>query len=165
MALPKFKEILGSAAVLSLVFAPVAAADAQQVAGQRAIPVAQQVSVPLVDRRDNGENSVRFQAAQFTRTAPTVVLLGIQRENWPRIRDAIQTAVAQGYKVEGIFMGPTDAQPALEIYAHGTLATNPINPNSIEGPRLTAIIQRISREQYPTALASRMSYSVPSQDQ
>lgn len=163
MALPKLKDVLGSVAAASLVLAPIAAADAQQVS-TRTVPVSQQVSVPLRDARDAGPNSVRFAAAQFTQTAPSIALLGVQRESWPRIRDAIQEAKANGYPVSLIVMGPTDASPALEIYAKGTLVTRPIDPNEITGPRLTTLIRDVHREMYPKALASRMSYEAPSQD-
>lgn len=153
MALPKLKEVLGSAAAVGLMLTPLAAADAQQ---PKAQPVAAaSVDVPMSDARNVGPNSVRFSAAQFTNTAPTIVLLGVQRESWPTIRGAIQNAVAGGYKVAGVFMGPTDAEPAFEIYAHGQLQTKPINPNTTRPELLTEVIKAVSDHEYPRQLASR----------
>ncbi|MCP1469869.1 hypothetical protein J3E64_001551 [Sphingobium sp. OAS761] len=143
----QFADAFRGAVAVGMMLTPLAAADAQQPNAQ---PVAAaSVDVPLSDARNVGPNSVRFSAAQFTNTAPTIVLLGVQRESWPTIRGAIQNAVAGGYKVAGVFMGPTDAEPAFEIYAHGQLQTKPINPNTTRPELLTAIIKNVSTSEYP----------------
>lgn len=109
---------------------------------------AQQASIPVSDAREIGPNSVRFAAAQFSNDAPTIVLLGLRSDRWPVVRGAIQDAHDSGARVDGIHIGPTDAAPALEIYANGQLVTRPINPNTIEGAALTRLIRDIVREFY-----------------
>ena len=109
---------------------------------------AQQASIPVSDARDVGPNSVRFAAAQFSNEAPTIVLLGLRSERWPVVRGAIQDAADKGARVDGIHVGPIDAEPALEIYAKGQLVTRPINPNTIGSIALTRLIQDIIREFY-----------------
>ncbi|MCJ2186237.1 hypothetical protein [Novosphingobium beihaiensis] len=110
--------------------------------------LAQQASIPVSDARDIGPNSVRFAAAQFSNDAPTIVLLGLRSERWPVVRKAIQDAADNGARVDGIHIGPIDAEPALEIYAKGQLVTRPINPNTIGRIELTRLIQDIVGEFY-----------------
>lgn len=106
------------------------------------------INVPLSDARKIEPDSVRFSATQFTRTAPTVVIFGVSKANWPLLRAAIQQAVFEGYPVDSIFIGPQNAAPSLEIYAKGVKVTNPINPNAISAPELTRLIGAIVREYY-----------------
>ncbi|MCP1469870.1 hypothetical protein J3E64_001552 [Sphingobium sp. OAS761] len=155
MALPKLKEILGSAVAVGMMLTPLAAADAQQPNAQPVAVSTTNVNFPMRDARNAGENSVRFATAQVTKAAPAIALLGVQRESWPRIRGAIQQAIADGYPVGIVVMGPTDAEPALEIYAKGVLVTNPINPNTYPPEKLTQLIRDVNAEMYPRQLASR----------
>ena len=106
------------------------------------------VSIPLSDARNIGANSVRFSAAQFTRTAPAVVIFGVTPANWPKLKSAIQQAVFEGYKVEAVFIGPAGTTPAIEIYAKGHHVTNPINADTISGAELTQLIRDVWREYY-----------------
>ncbi|HKX79699.1 MAG TPA: hypothetical protein VJM34_14365 [Novosphingobium sp.] len=152
MALPKLKDVLGSVAAVSLVMTPLSAADAQSAHTQNVAAVSE-VKIPFKDARSAGAGSVRFAAAQYTQAAPTIVLLGMSNEKWPAVRQAIRQAVADGYRVEGVFMGPTNAAPALEIYAKGTLVTNPIDPNTVAPERLTQVIREVSTRMYPRTLA------------
>lgn len=119
-----------------------------QTSAQARITSPSQVSVPLSDARNIEPNSVRFSAAQFTNDSPTVVLFGMNRRSWPKIRAAIQQAVFEGYPVSGVFMGPTSEAPALEIYAKGHHVTNPINPDQISQADLTKLLRDVSREYY-----------------
>ncbi|QDX25734.1 hypothetical protein FPZ54_06680 [Sphingomonas suaedae] len=107
------------------------------------------VSIPLSDARNIEPNSVRFSAAQFTRSGPAVVLFGVTKANWPKLKAAIQQAVYDGYRVQAVFIGPANVQPAIEIYAKGQHVTvNGINPNTISGAELTRLIRDINREYY-----------------
>ncbi|QIG79944.1 hypothetical protein [Stakelama tenebrarum] len=120
-----------------------------EAAAQTAHPQsAADIRVPVSEARDIEPNSVRFSAAQFTEDAPTVVLLGGNRTNWPKIRDALRQAVFEGYAVRAIFIGPVDAPPSLEIYAKGHHVTRPIDPNEISGPELTELVRDVVREYY-----------------
>ena len=116
--------------------------------GQSHAASASDVDIPLSDARNIGPNSVRFSAAQFTDKAPTIVIFGMTKESWPRLRAAIQQAVFEGYAVNSIFIGPGGAPPTLEIYAKGHHVTNPIDPNTIAGPKLTQLIKDVVREYY-----------------
>lgn len=106
------------------------------------------VRIPFRDARNNGPNSTRFAAGQFSQKAPTIVLFGMSRERWPLVRDAIKQAAFNGFPVNGVFMGSTDQPPSLEIFADGQHVTRSINPNTIEGPVLTRLIEDIVREFY-----------------
>ncbi|MCF8467275.1 MAG: hypothetical protein K9G33_07715 [Sneathiella sp.] len=106
------------------------------------------VRIPLSDARDIEPNSVRFSAAQFTKEAPTVVLFGGNKTNWPKIRAALRQAVFEGYTVKAIFLGPANAPPSLEIYAKGHHVTNRINPNEITEGELTKLVRDVVREYY-----------------
>ena len=118
-------------------------------AGQNVRPAsASEVRVPLSDARTIGPNSVRFSAAQLTKSAPVIVIFGMTKESWPRLNAAIQQAVFDGYRVDTIFIGAQDAAPSLEIYADGHHVTNPINPNTISGPALTQLIKDVVRRYY-----------------
>lgn len=119
-----------------------------QTSAQARITSPSQVRVPLSDARNIGPNSVRFSAAQFTDNAPTVVIFGLTGRNWPRLNAAIQQAVFEGYKVEGIFIGPANEPASLEIYAKGHHVTRPINPNEITQSDLTKLIRDVVREYY-----------------
>lgn len=132
----------------ALVVAAVLAALPSTAPAQTRAASAADINVPLSDARKAGPNSVRFSAAQFTKTAPVIVIFGVTKANWPKLRAAIQQAVFEGYAVEGIFVGPDDTVPALEIYAKGHHVTNPINPNTISGPELTRVIRDVVREYY-----------------
>lgn len=119
MALPKLKDLshglFAGVTAAAMVMAPMQAANAQQ-----AQPVAvSQINVPMSDARNIGERSVRVVAAQETDRAMNIALFGVERDAWPRLRGAIQQGVANGCAVRAVFMGPTDAEPALEIYAKG----------------------------------------------
>lgn len=109
---------------------------------------ASEINIPLRDARNAGPNSVRFAAAQFTKDAPTILIFGVTKANWPKLRAAMQQAVFQGYPIEGVLIGPDDAGPALEIYAKGVNVTRPINPNTISGPELTRLIRQIHQQHY-----------------
>ena len=76
------------------------------------------------------------------------MLLGLRSEHWPAVRNAIQSAANNGARVNGIHIGPTEVEPALEIYAKGQLVTRPINPNAIGRAALTRLIEDIVREFY-----------------
>lgn len=99
--------------------------------------------------RNVGPNSVRFAAIQGTKYSPTVVLLGGNRDIWPKIRDGVRDAEAQGFPVRAILIGPADAPPALEIYANGHHVTKPIDPYRITQAELTTLLRDVSREYYP----------------
>ncbi len=107
-----------------------------------------EVNIPLRDARTAGANSVRFAAAQNTNAAPVVAIFGVTKANWPKLLAAMQRAVADGFPVEGVIIGPDSAGPALEIYVKGHHVTRPINPNAISGPELTKLIRDIHREHY-----------------
>lgn len=118
-----------------------------------ALPVASpgqsQTSFPLSDARNVGPESVRFSAAQFANRAPVVVVFGASTPNWRKARAGIQQAISEGYGVGGVFIGPTDQPPSLEIYAHGQLVTNPINLDRISQAEIAALIRAVWREHYP----------------
>lgn len=86
---------------------------------------------------------MRFAAGQFSKDAPTVVLLGMKAKRWPIVREAIQQAVHDGYRVAGIHIGPTSASASLEIYAKGQQVTRPINPNTVSATVLTQLIRDV----------------------
>ena len=155
MALPKLKDLshglfAGVTAAAMIAAAPMAA-NAQQ-----AQPIAvSQINVPMSDARNIDERMVRVGAAQETDRAINIALFGVEREAWPRLRGAIQQGVANGCPVRAVFMGPTNAEPALEIFAKGGLMTNPINPNTVDPRVLTNLMCDISQEQFPRQLAAR----------
>ena len=109
---------------------------------------ASEVKIPLRDSRNIGPNSVRFSAGQFSKDAPTVVLFGMKPNRWPVVKGAIKQAVFEGYKVNGVFMGSTDAPASLEIYADGQHVSRAINPNTISAPILTQLIKDVVRKFY-----------------
>ena len=109
---------------------------------------AAQVNIPVSDSRNVGPASVRFAAAQLSKNAPTVAIFNVTKTNWPKLRGALETAVAQGYRVEGIFIGPDDIH-SVEIFAKGQRVTNAgIDPDTITGPELTRLVQQISQRFY-----------------
>lgn len=99
--------------------------------------------------RDIGANSVRFAAIQGATYSPTVVLLGGNKGIWPKIRNAVRDAESRGFPVRAILIGPTDAPPALEVYALGHHVTHPINPYEITQAELADLLRDVSREYYP----------------
>lgn len=120
-----------------------------QIAAQSKTPQSvDEVKVPISDVRHIGSATVRAAATQFTKDAPTIALFGMEAERWPVIRLAIQQAAYEGYKVDGIHIGSTDAPPSLEIYAKGLHVTRPINPNSISASVLTQLIRDVVKEFY-----------------
>lgn len=131
-----------------LVFMPVSDALAQgdKVTVRAGSPA--EARIPVSDARNIGANSVRFSAAQFTDEAPTVVLFGGDKGNWPKIRSALRLAVFEGYSIRAIFVGPADEPPALEVYAKGHHVTNPIDPNEISEAELAELIRDVVREYY-----------------
>lgn len=155
MALPKLKDIshgvFAGITAATMVIAPMQAANAQQ-----AQPVAvSQINVPMSDARNIDERVVRFGAAQETDKAINIALFGVEREAWPRLRGAIQQGVANGCPVRAVFMGPTNVNPDLVIYAKGVRMTNPSDPNTIDPRVLTNLMCEITREQFPRQLAAR----------
>ncbi len=133
---------------IALFLAPVSvAAESSQSAAARPASVSE-ISIPLSDARNIGANSVRFSAAQFTREAPTVVLFGADTESWHRIRSGLRQAVAEGYPVAGIFIGPIDESPTMEVYAKGHHVTNPIDPRTISEAEVTKLIRDVVMEYY-----------------
>lgn len=132
--------------VLLAASTPVIAQEQQTVAAHPASPA--DVRIPLSDAREIEPNSVRFSAAQFTKEAPTIVLFGGNKTNWPKIRAALRQAVFEGYAVKAIFLGPVDAPPSLEIYAKGHHVTNPIDPNEITQAELTKLVRDVVQEYY-----------------
>lgn len=109
---------------------------------------ASDVTIPLSDARNIGPNSVRFAAAQHTKDAPTIVIFGVSKANWPKLNAAMQQAVFDGYPIKAIFIGPQNAPPALEIYAKGVNVVRYIDPNTISGPELTRLIRRVHQQHY-----------------
>ena len=107
-----------------------------------------QVNISISDARKIGPKSVRFSAAQLSRHAPTVILFGATTPSWHKARAAMQEAVAQGYQINCVFMGPTSEPPSLEIYAKGHHVTNPIDLNEISGPEITRLVRDVWREYY-----------------
>jgi hypothetical protein len=123
---------------------------APPVGAQQTQPVsASEIDIPLSDARNIGPNSVRFSAAQFTDRSPTIVLFGATTASWHKVRAAAQQAVFEGYPVRMIFIGPTDAPRALEVYARGHHVTNPIDPETISEAEITRVLRDVSREYYP----------------
>lgn len=106
------------------------------------------IALPLSDAREIGPNSVRFSAAQLSRKGPVIVLFGATTPNWHKARAALQQAVAQGYRINGIIMGPTDEPPSMEIYAKGHHVTKAIDLNQISGPEITRLVRDVCREYY-----------------
>lgn len=106
------------------------------------------INIPLSDARNIGPNSVRFSAAQTSRNAPTVVLFGATTPNWHKARAGLQQAAAQGYRVSGVIMGPTNQPPSLEIYAKGQHVTKPINLNEISQAEIARLLRDVWREYY-----------------
>jgi hypothetical protein len=156
VALPKLKDlsqnVFAGITAATMLMAPMQAANAQQ-----AQPVAvSQINVPMSDARNIGERSVRVVAAQETDRAMNIALFGVERDAWPRLRGAIQQGVANGCPVRAVFMGPTDVQPDLVIYAKGTRVTaEGIDPNTISPDTLTRLMCRITNEEYRRQLAAR----------
>lgn len=155
MALPKLKDLshglFAGVTAAAMVMAPMQAANAQQ-----AQPIAvSQINIPMSDARNIGERSVRVVAPQETDRAMNIALFGVERDAWPRLRGAIQQGVANGCNVRAVFMGPTNVEPALEIYAKGVLQTNPINPNTVDPRVLTNLMCQITRDEFPRQLAAR----------
>lgn len=146
-ALPSRRGVLTGIAALAV---------APAVAHAQVTPVSQ-INIPMSDARAIGPNSVRFVAAQETGKAPSVALFGVKKECWPTIRTGLQQAVADGFPIRAVFMGPIDAPPSMEIYAKGHHVTNPINPNTITQSDLTKLIRDVYREYYPTRLAAAPS--------
>jgi hypothetical protein len=105
-----------------------------------------QIKFPVSDARNIGPNSVRFSAAQFTTTAPTVVMFGANKQSWAKVNAAVQQAIFDGYPVDGLFVGPTNEPASLEIYAKGHHVTNPINLNTISQADITKLIRDVWRE-------------------
>jgi ABC-type sugar transport system substrate-binding protein len=106
------------------------------------------IDIPLSDARDIEPNAVRFGAQQHSGAAPAIVIFGVTKANWPKLRAAIQQAVFEGYPVAGIFIGPASPS-ALEIYAKGQhVSVDGIDPNTITGPELTRLIRDVSRQYY-----------------
>lgn len=155
MAHNKLSYISGSVfagiTAATMMIAPMQAANAQQ-----AQPVAvSQIDFPMSDARNIDERAVRFAATQGTERSINIALFGVQREAWPRLRGAIQQGVANGCPVKVVFMGPTTADPALEIFAKGILQTNPIDPNKVDPRVLTNLMCEITREEFPRQPAAR----------
>lgn len=107
-----------------------------------------QIDIPFRDARDAGANSVRFSAAQFTGNAPTVALFGTTKATWGKVKSALQQSAFDGYPVAGVILGPSDAPPALEVYAKGIYVTNPINLETISQAQITKLIEDVWREYY-----------------
>lgn len=107
------------------------------------------IRIPVSDARNVGPKSVRFAAALATTDSPAIVLLGGNKKVWPKIVAAAQQATFDGYPVAGIFVGPPDAKPALEIYATAHHVTYPIDPNTISQAELAKLLRDVSREYYP----------------
>lgn len=100
------------------------------------------------DARKIGANSVRFSAAQMSRTAPVVVLFGATTPNWHKARAGLRQAVSQGYKISGVIMGPVNQPASMEIYAKGHHVTKPVDLNEISQAEITRLVRDVSREYY-----------------
>jgi len=161
VALPKLKDIsqnvfAGITATALIAAAPMAA-NAQQ-----AQPIAvSQIDFPMSDARNMDERVVRVAATQGTERSINIALFGVEREAWPRLRGAIQQGVASGCPVRVVFMGPTNVEPDLVIYAKGGRMTNPADPNTIDPRVLTNLMCEITREQFPRQLAARDPAPLP----
>ena len=107
-----------------------------------------QINIPVSDARNIGPNSVRFSAAQFTTTAPTVVIFGSNKQSWAKVKNALQQSAFDGYPVDGIFIGPTTEAPSMEVYAKGHYVTNPINLDTISQSEITKLIRDVWKEYY-----------------
>jgi hypothetical protein len=106
------------------------------------------IRVPLSDARNVGSESVRFSAAQLTKTAPVVALFGATTPDWHKARAAIQQAIFEGCPVSGVIMGPTDAPSSLEVYALGQLVSNPINLSQVSQSEITRLLRDVWHEYY-----------------
>ncbi|MEQ6335441.1 hypothetical protein [Sphingobium sp. MK2] len=116
---------------------------------QQARPAAATIGdFAVSDAQKIGANSVRFSAAQMSRTAPVVVLFGASTPSWHKARAGLRQAVSQGYKISGVIMGPVDQPASMEIYAKGHHVTNPINLNEISQAEITRLVRDVCREYY-----------------
>jgi len=106
------------------------------------------IRVPLRDARDAGAESVRFSAAQLTKTAPTVALFGATTPDWHKARAAIQQAIFEGVPVSGVLIGPTSEPSSLEVYALGQLVSNPINLSKVSQSEITRLLRDVWHEYY-----------------
>ncbi|MGB3928265.1 MAG: hypothetical protein WBL20_04815 [Sphingobium sp.] len=121
----------------------------QLLVAQQAQPVAaSNIEIPLSDARKIGASSVRFSAAQLSKEAHTVVLFGATTPSWHKARAGMQQAVAQGYRISCVFMGPTGGRASMEIYAKGHHVTKPIDLNEISQADITRLVRDVWREYY-----------------
>jgi hypothetical protein len=143
------KKVMNRACVTTCAVLALLVYDGTAFAQQTARPASPaEVRIPLSDARKIGANSVRFSAAQFTDDAPTVVLFGASTPVWHKVRSALRQAVFEGNPIAGIFMGPVNEAPSLEIYAKGHHVTRPIDPRAITESDLTALVRDVTREYY-----------------
>lgn len=136
---PKLTKVIGLSLLIALLSPVVVSANERAASPQNVA----EIKIPLSDGRNIGPNSVRFAAGQFSKDAPTIVLLGMTPERWPFVRKAIKQAVYDGYGVAGIHIGPTNVPASLEIYAKGQHVTRPINPNTVSAGVLTQLIRDV----------------------